>query len=67
MKIGRLDANLLEGMSCPGGCLNGPVVVEDITVARKRMMAENAKQKPQTIKESLTTFDFSEVDMHRKY
>ena len=54
-------------MSCPGGCLNGPVVVEDITVARKRMMAENAKQKPQTIKESLTTFDFSEVDMHRKY
>ncbi|MBQ7889370.1 MAG: 4Fe-4S binding protein [Erysipelotrichaceae bacterium] len=67
MKVGRLDANLLEGMSCPGGCLNGPVVVEDITVARKRMVAENAKEKPQTIKESLTTFDFSQVDMHRKY
>ena len=67
MKVGRLDANLLEGMSCQGGCLNGPVVVEDITVARKRMVAENAKEKPQTIKESLTTFDFSQVDMHRKY
>ena len=67
MKVGRLDANLLEGMSCPGGCLNGPVVVEDLAVARKRMMAENAKEKPQTITESLTTFDFSDIDMHRKY
>ncbi len=67
MKVGRLDANLLEGMSCPGGCLNGPVVVEDMAIARKRMMAENAKEKPQTITESLNTFDFSEIDMHRKY
>jgi ferredoxin hydrogenase large subunit len=67
MKVGRLDAQLLEGMSCPGGCLNGPVVVEDMAVAKKRMMAENAKEKPQTITESLKTFDFSEIDMHRKY
>jgi ferredoxin hydrogenase large subunit len=67
MKVGRLDAQLLEGMSCPGGCLNGPVVVEDMAIAKKRMMAENAKEKPQTITESLKTFDFSEIDMHRKY
>ena len=29
-KAGKLDANLLEGMACPGGCVGGPGVLAPI-------------------------------------
>ena len=66
-KIGRLDANLLEGMACSGGCINGPLVVESSVVSKRRMLKENSQIENVDIEKTLVTYDFSNVDMHRKY
>ena len=65
--IGKLDANLLEGMSCIGGCINGPVVVESSMIAKRRMIKENSDLENVNIEKTLERFDFSDIDMHRKY
>lgn len=64
MKLGRLDINIMEGMSCPGGCINGPLSIEDAVSIKKRMTEEN-KTNLKTIHDSLEEYDFSSVDLHR--
>lgn len=65
MKFGKFTGNILEGMACPGGCIAGPAVIEPPMVAKGRMAKENNGQQ-KTIEESLESFDFTGVPMHRK-
>ncbi len=66
MKAGKFNFNILEGMSCVGGCVAGPAMIEAPSITRGRMMKENMKLPAKTIEESLRTFDFSDVDLHRE-
>ncbi len=34
---GKIDANFLEGMGCPGGCVGGPKSVTDVETGTKRV------------------------------
>ncbi len=65
LKAGRFDANILEGMSCTGGCIGGPATVENSAVVKARMNKENLAVDKKEIRESLEIFDFSNVPMHR--
>ncbi len=65
LKAGRFDANILEGMCCPGGCIGGPATVENAAIVKARMNKENLEVDKKEIRESLKIFDFSNVDMHR--
>lgn len=65
MKVGKFNFNILEGMSCTGGCVAGPAMVETAAVTKARMTKENMKAQQKTITESLQIFDFSDVDLHR--
>lgn len=65
MKFGKFNASLLEGMACQGGCIAGPASIEPPMVIRGRMVKENSANK-KTISESVETFDFSDVAMHRE-
>jgi ferredoxin hydrogenase large subunit len=65
MKVGKFDANILEGMCCPGGCIAGPATIEPAMIAKGRMNKENLTNDRKNIQESLNIFDFSGVDMHR--
>ena len=64
MKFNRFNGDILEGMSCVGGCIAGPAVIEPSAVSKGRMSKENMSNK-QTISESLEKFDFSDVPLHR--
>lgn len=35
--VGNIDANFLEGMGCPGGCVGGPKVMLDPEIGRERV------------------------------
>lgn len=66
MKLGRLDVNIMEGMSCTGGCINGPVTFESAAKTKQRMNAEN-KTNDKTIHQSLEEFSFEGIDLHRHH
>lgn len=65
MKLGKLNEDVLEGMSCIGGCVNGPATVESATIVKARMAKENASIKEKTIKSTLEAYDFSDINLHR--
>lgn len=65
MKFGKFNANILEGMACQGGCVAGPAMIETPAVTKGRMAKENVTNK-KTISESMESFDFSGVPMHRE-
>lgn len=65
MKINRFQADVLEGMACQGGCINGPATIESSMKAKARMNKENTTIKDKTIASTLEVYDFSAVDLHR--
>lgn len=65
MKFGKFTGNILEGMACPGGCIAGPAVIEPPMITKGRMAKENIGNQ-KTIEESVESFDFTDVPMHRK-
>ena len=65
MKVNRFDADILEGMACIGGCINGPATIESAPKAKGRMAKENAAIKDKTIASTLETFDFKDIELHR--
>ena len=65
LKVGRFNADVLEGMACPGGCVCGPATIENPIKAKVRMTKENAAIKDKTIASTLEVFDFSDIDLHR--
>lgn len=66
MKLGKFDADILEGMCCPGGCIAGPAIVETPAIAKGRMNKENITADQKNIKKSLELFNFDGVNMHRE-
>ncbi|HBS92355.1 MAG TPA: hypothetical protein DEA51_07780 [Erysipelotrichaceae bacterium] len=65
MKHGRFNANILEGMSCKGGCSNGPAVIDNSIKIKVRFDKENAPLKARTIKENIDMFSQVNIDLHR--
>lgn len=53
IRSGCLEAGLAELMACRGGCLNGPAMVSDTSVAiyRQRLMAYAAHHQPEPLPE----------------
>ncbi len=66
IKHKRFDAHVLEGMSCAGGCVNGPAIIDNSKQARQRFIQEN-QANTQTITQTKATYDFCNIDMHRKH
>lgn len=65
MKVNRFNADILEGMACVGGCVNGPASIENVPKIKLRMNRENAAIKESTIKSTFESFDFSNIDLHK--
>ncbi len=65
MKAGKFTFDILEGMSCTGGCIAGPAMIESAIVTKGRMAKENMAKEQKTIAKSLENYDFNGVDLHR--
>lgn len=65
MKVGRFQADVLEGMACQGGCVCGPASIENAPKIKMRMTKENAVIKEKTIASTFEKFDFSDIDLHK--
>lgn len=65
IKAGKFDFDILEGMSCPGGCIAGPATIESPNIIKGRMAKENIKSDNKTIEKSLELYDFTDVNLHR--
>lgn len=65
MKVGRFQADVLEGMACQGGCVCGPASIENAPKIKMRMTKENAAIKEKTIASTFEKFDFSDIDLHK--
>ncbi len=65
IKVNKFNYNILEGMSCPGGCIAGPATIEDPNVIKGRMAKENLQAEKKTIEKSLEIFDFTGINIHR--
>lgn len=65
MKVGRFSPDVLEGMACKGGCISGPASIENPVKIKQRMMKENQAVSDKTIASTFTTFDFSDIDLHK--
>ncbi|MBR3365450.1 MAG: hypothetical protein IKG53_11320 [Solobacterium sp.] len=63
IKNGRFTKNILEGMSCFGGCIGGPATLASANLVKGRMVKENMANKGKTIGEALAETPFNEVDM----
>lgn len=65
MKVNRFQGDILEGMCCSGGCINGPATIENANKVKMRMNKENAEIKDKTIASTFEKFDFSQIDLHK--
>lgn len=65
MKLGKFNEDILEGMSCVGGCVNGPATIESPTKSKAMIAKANIAIKDKTIQSTLDEHDFSQVNMHR--
>ena len=63
MKVGRFNFDILEDMSCEGGCINGPCGINDAMDVKKRMNKENETHKL-TITESLERMGYESGSIH---
>lgn len=66
MKAGKFTGDILEGMSCIGGCINGPGAFETSIKAKARMNKENLSAQKKTIKSVVEEFNFENVHLHRE-
>ena len=67
IKAGRFPANICEGMSCKGGCANGPAVITNTPKVKQKVDKENAPHMSRTIKQTLELYDFSDINVHRHH
>ena len=64
MKHNRFTADVLEGMSCVGGCGNGPAIIDNSKKAKQRFDLEN-KSNSINIHETIEHYDFSNINLER--
>ena len=67
IKAGKYPANICEGMSCKGGCANGPAVIDNSIKVKAKVDRENAPELHRTIKQTLEIYDFSDINVHRHH
>ena len=65
LKAGRLDADFIEGMICPGGCVGGPSKHEVENVVLRDRTALLGKADGRKILENLRKYPMQEFSMHR--
>ena len=63
IKNGKFDADILEGMCCPGGCIGGPAVLAPPAAAKGRMIKENMANKDKTVTGAVQESGFADVDL----
>jgi len=64
---GKYPSNLCEGMSCKGGCTNGPSVFDNSLKVKTYVDKENSPDIKRTIKRTLELYDFSDINIHRHH
>ena len=63
LKFQKFPYQILEGMCCDGGCINGPCTVEDAAVVRARMNKENMGRDIK-INEVLKHYEVEDQNLH---
>lgn len=68
LKFGKLNADILEGMCCEGGCINGPAGIAEANLVRGRMAKENIPNSARQIRQSLDEFEMRgfDISLHNK-
>lgn len=64
MKNGRLAEDFIEGMSCEGGCINGPAKTTELMYNRK-IFDKYANVERESIEDNINEMKMSEFKMHR--
>lgn len=67
IEAGQYPANICEGMSCKGGCVNGPAVIDKSIKVSINVDKENAPDMTRSIKSTLDQYDFSDINLHRHH
>lgn len=63
LKVGKFPYQILEGMSCDGGCVNGPCTIEDAIITKGRMGKENLGRTSNII-DSIEHYDIKQSNLH---
>ncbi len=64
-KLGKLDAQFIEGMFCDGGCFNGPCGYDSGPKAKRAREALLSASDERTISSNIENIDRSAFDSHR--
>ena len=68
LKVGRLNADFIEGMACPGGCVGGPSKHDSVMATKKSRDKLIGEADNRGIEENIKTIMGVDVDsfsMHR--
>jgi ferredoxin hydrogenase large subunit len=65
IRANRAPANICEGMSCAGGCSKGPAVIDNSPRIKPKFDRENAIMEKSSIQQTLETFGFDDINLHR--
>ncbi|MBO5196921.1 MAG: 4Fe-4S dicluster domain-containing protein [Lachnospiraceae bacterium] len=66
LKVNKLPADFIEGMSCVGGCVNGPGSILTGRVAQQNRAKQLASADQREIYENIKNYEQYPVEMHRK-
>ena len=65
LKVGKLDADFVEGMVCPGGCVGGPSKHKTEMEINKARAALLHKADDRKVLENLKHYPMDKFSMHR--
>ena len=63
MNAGKMPENIIEGMACPGGCLDGPAAVDTLQKVVKNRSKLLPKADKRTITENVLEHGFDKIKM----
>ena len=66
LKVGKLPEDFIEGMSCEGGCVNGPGSVRKENLAKRDRAKLLGQADDREIYQNIDTYVKKEFSMHRK-
>lgn len=64
LKLGRLTEDIVEGMNCEGGCVNGPCKQTDLILS-KRVFDKNVNVDKTEIVQNCMDNGFENIEMHK--
>ena len=65
-KVGKLPGNFIEGMMCPGGCINGAGTIVNSMKAKAAFAKINSTAKIKTILSNETLKEFDDINLERE-